>query len=40
MVTKMGFRQNGTFASQKEADDEEINSHLVKRGLYLGTQAD
>ena len=22
MVTKMGFRQNGTFASKKEADDE------------------
>ena len=32
----MGFRQNGTltFASQKEADDDEIGYHLVGRGLY------
>ena len=34
MVTKMGFRQNGTFASKKEADDEEIGYHLVGPGLY------
>ena len=33
MVTKMGFRQNGTFASQKEADDEEMGYHLVGHGL-------
>ena len=33
MVTKMGFRQNGTFASKKEADDEEIGYHLVGPGL-------
>ena len=31
----MGFRQNGTFASQKEADDEEMGYHLVGHGLYL-----
>ena len=37
MVTKMGFRQNGTFASKKEADDEEIGYHLVGPGLYLFT---
>ena len=30
----MGFRQNGTFASKKEADDEEIGYHLVGPGLY------
>ena len=35
MVTKMGFRQNGTFASKKEADDEEIGYHLVGPGLYF-----
>ena len=36
-LTKMGVWQNGTFASKIEADDEEINYHLVKRGLYAFT---
>ena len=31
---KMGVRQNGNFAWEKEAVDEDTNSHLVGTGPY------
>ena len=32
-LTKMGVRLNGNFVREKEVVVEEINSHLVGRGL-------